>query len=128
MRYLAGLLLLVCLPASADVYNLSITMASVSGATTCKPYLNGTTALAAKPCGSAQAYPGAIPVEGAYNFSYSGVSALGTEGDKSPLGITIVIDKKPGTPPTGPTYSVSCRDAAGASIACPPNISITQAP
>ena len=114
------------LPAQADVYNLSITMPAVSGASTCKPYMNGG-ALAAKPCGSAQAYPAAIPTEGTYAFAYSGVSGAGTEGARGPV-VSYTIDKTPGTPTTPPTVVIRCRDAAGAEVACPPNILITPAP
>jgi hypothetical protein len=125
----ALLLTLAALPAAADVYNLTITMPALSGAAQCKPYMNGT-ALAVKPCGSAQAYPGAVPSEGTYRFAYAGVSTLGTEGDRNPAeGDTIyVIDKKPETPTSGPTVVITCRDLAGATVTCPPNISITPAP
>jgi len=126
MRVIAAIAALVAFPALADVYNVTITMPPVSGAAQCKPYV-GSTALAVRPCGSAQSYPAAIPSEGTYSFSYSGVSSTGLEGDRGPVAV-FVIDKKPGTPTTPPTVVIRCRDAAGADVVCPTNITITALP
>lgn len=125
---IAALALLgLSLPAFADVYSIAATMPATSGSSTCKLYVNGT-AQAAKTCASNPiTFPALIPAEGSYTFAYSGVSAAGTEGAKSPT-VTVTIDKTPGTPASPPGISVKCRDASGADVTCPPTIIVTQSP
>lgn len=127
MRHLFALLAALCLalPAAADTYNLSVTMPCVQDATQSRLYVNDV-GQALKTCGNtAQSFPGLIPAEGTYSIAYAGATARGTEGGKSPAA-TFVIEKKPATPTNPPGYTVSCRDAQGADVACPPNITITK--
>ena len=104
---IAVALLCASFAARADIYNVAAVMPCTTGATQAKLYVNGA-AQALKPCGTtAQTYAGIIPTEGSYTFAYAGVSAAGTEGDKSPT-TTAVIDKKPGTPANPPTVTITC--------------------
>lgn len=128
MRYLAGLLALVAFPALADVYNVSLTMPAVSGAAQCKPYLNNVAIAGGnKACGQTIAYPALLPSEGTYTFTYSGVSASGLEGGRSPV-LSVTVSKAPSTPTTPPSVTVQCRDTAGASVVCPASITVTSTP
>jgi hypothetical protein len=100
--------LLVCSPALADVYNVTITMPAVSGAAQCKPYLNGVAIPGGnKACGSPIAYPGLFPTEGTYAIACSGVSAAGLEGGRSPATTAVTI-LPPATPGAGPTITITC--------------------
>ncbi len=117
MRYLIAVVAaLICSPAFADVYNVSITMPAVSGAAQCKPYLNNVAiAGGLKSCGVAVAYPGLFPAEGTYSITYAGVSAAGLEGARSPATVAVTV-LPPATPGAGPTITITCPVGSPAQI------------
>lgn len=124
MKMLAALVgLFLAGSAFAATYDVTATMPSTSGATSCQLYIGGTAAGSAKPCGSAQTYPALIPTEGTYSFTYKAINAGGQSAASPATTVTVSLVAPPGNPGSPPTITVACSPAP-----CPANVVITISP
>lgn len=123
MRILALLALLVSSSCFAATYDVTATMPTTSGATSCQLYLGGTAAGAAKPCGSAQSYPALLTTEGTYLFTYRALNAGGQSAVSPTTTVTISLLAPPANPGSPPTVTISCTPTP-----CAANVMITVSP
>lgn len=121
MRILATLLAaFLTLPAFA--YDVTATMPTTAGATSCQLYLGGSPVSTAKPCGSPQTYANLLTADGTYLFQYKAVNSVGSSAGLSPT-TTVVIGTVPVNPTNPPTVTVVCTPAP-----CAQNVVITITP
>lgn len=123
MRLLALLALLASSSCFAATYDVTATMPTTSGATSCQLYLGGVAAGTSKPCGSAQTYPALLTTEGTYQFGYKAVNAGGQSALSPVTTVTVALVTPPANPGSAPTVTVACVPAP-----CPANIVVTITP
>jgi hypothetical protein len=121
MRLLIAALLV--LPLAANAYDVTATMPATSGATSCQLYLDGNPVSTAKPCGSAQSYPGLLSGDGSYAFRYRTVNVAGQSALSPTTTVVIGTIPPPDDPDAPPTITVACEPAP-----CPQTITITITP
>lgn len=107
----------------ALAFDVTATMPSTAGATSCQLYLDGAAAGTPKPCGSAQSYPGLVANPGTYAFAYRALNASGQSALSPATTVTIGVIPPPVDPTSPPTISVSCDPSP-----CPASITIVIEP
>lgn len=127
MRRFLVLLASAVLACPAFAFDVTATMLSTAGATSCQLYLDGAAAGTPKPCGSTQSYPGLIANPGTYAFAYRALNASGQSALSPATTVTIGVIPPPVDPTSPPTISVTCTDQ-GAPVTCPPTIVVTISP
>lgn len=123
MRRALLLLALIAFCPLAFGFDVTATMSATAGATSCQLVLDGSNAGTARPCGSAQSYPGLIANPGTYAFQYRSLNASGQSALSPATTVTIGIIPPPVDPTDPPTVTIACDPAP-----CPASIIITVTP
>jgi len=97
--------------AAQAAFDITATMPSTLGATSCQLYLDGVVAGATKPCDSANQYPALIANPGSYVFTYKAVNATGESAFSPATTVNIQVIPPPGDPLSAPSVTVTCNPA-----------------